>query len=157
MCGRRPVSIVERWTKFRELPHNINQRLARLIPLFKKEEVLLAYVFGSLSRDQTGHDVDLAILTRTGPAFPLRAAITDCLGTERVDLVDLRRASLVLRFEILRSGRLLYTADPLLSDRFELDTLHLYRDAAWLRRRQREYLQERMERWSSGMKPSSNA
>jgi hypothetical protein len=70
-----------------------------------------------------------------------------------VDLVDLRQASPVLRFEILRTGRLLYAADPLVAERFELDTLRLYRDTAWLRRQQREYLQERMERWSSGERP----
>jgi predicted nucleotidyltransferase len=151
------MSIPERWTKFRELSPNIDQKLAQLVPLFEKEEVQLAYLFGSLGQGHGGHDVDLAILTRSGPAFHLRAAITDCLETERVDLVDLRRASPVLRFEILRTGWLFYEADPSCSERFELATLHLYRDTAWLRRRQREYLRERMEQWSSGEKPSSNA
>ena len=151
------MSIPERWTKFRQLPPNINQKLTRLIPLFEKEGVLLAYLFGSLGRGQAGHDVDLAILTRDRPAFRLRAAITDRLETERVDLVDLQRASPVLRFEILRTGQLLYAAAPVYSERFELATLRLYRDTAWLRRRQREYLRERMEQWSSGEKPSSSA
>lgn len=151
------MSVSERWAKFRQLPSNINRKLTQLVPLFEKEEVLLAYLFGSLSRGQAGHDVDLAILTRGGPAFRLRAAITDCLETERLDLVDLQRASPVLRFEILRTGRLLYAADSVSSERFELATLRLYRDTAWLRRRHREYLRERMEQWSSSEKPSSNA
>lgn len=151
------MSVSERWAKFRQLPSNINRKLTQLVPLFEKEEVLLAYLFGSLSRGQAGHDVDLAILTRSGPAFRLRAAITNCLETERVDLVDLQRASPVLRFEILRTGQLLYVADPALSERFELATLRLYRDTAWLRRQQREYLRERMEQWSSGEKPSNSA
>jgi predicted nucleotidyltransferase len=151
------MSIPERWTKFRELSPSIDQKLTQLIPLFEKEEVQLAYLFGSLSRGQAGHDVDLAILTRGRPAFRLRAAITNCLETERVDLVDLQQASPVLRFEILRTGRLLYAADPVSSEHFELATLRLYRDTAWLRRRHREYLRERMEQWSSGEKPSSSA
>ncbi|MFQ5614602.1 MAG: nucleotidyltransferase domain-containing protein [Anaerolineae bacterium] len=130
--------------------------MAQLIPLFEREGVLLAYLFGSLSREQEGHDVDLAILTRSGPAFRLRAAINHCLETERVDLVDLRRVSPVLRFEILRTGRLLYAVDQALSERFELATLRLYRDTAWLRRQQRVYLQERMEVWSSDVKPSNS-
>ena len=150
------MGIAERWTKFRQLSPDINQKLTQLILLFEKEEVLLAYLFGSLGRGQTGHDVDLAILTRSGQAFRLREAITDCLETERVDLVDLQRASPVLRFEILRTGQLLYAADLALSECFELATLRLYRDTAWLRRQQREYLRERMEQWSSGEKPSSN-
>ncbi len=82
-----------------------------------------------------------------------RGAITECLGTERLDLVDLRRASPVLRFEILRTGQLLYAADQALSERFELATLRVYRDTAWLRRQQRAYLRERMELCSSGEKP----
>ena len=142
------MSIPERWARFRELSTNINQKLTQLTPLFEKEEVLLAYLFGSLSQGQVGHDVDLAILTRSEPAFRLRAAITDCLETERLDLVDLQRASPVLRFEILRTGQLLYAADPVCRERFELATLRLYRDTAWLRRRQQEYLRERMEQWS---------
>jgi hypothetical protein len=83
----------------------------------------------------------------------LREIITNCLGTERLDLVDLRQASPVLRFEILRTGQLLYAADQVLSERFELATLCVYRDTAWLRRQQRAYLRERMELWSSGKKP----
>lgn len=151
------MSIPERWTRFSKLPPNIGRKLTQLIPLFEKENVLLAYLFGSLSRGQAGHDIDLAILAQSEPAFRLRAAITNCLETERVDLVDLQRASPVLRFEILRTGQLLYTADQALSERFELATLRLYRDTAWLRHRQREYLRERMEQWSSGEKLSSNA
>jgi predicted nucleotidyltransferase len=147
------MGIPERWHKFSELPSNLRQRLAQLIPLFEREGVQVAYLFGSLGQGQEGHDVDLAILTRSEPAFRLRPAITECLGTERVDLVDLRRASPVLCFEILRTGQLLYAADQALSERFELATLQVYRDTAWLRRQQRAYLRERMKLWSSGKKP----
>ena len=150
------MSIPERWNKFSELPSNIKQRLDRLIPLFEREGVQLAYLFGSLGQDQPGHDVDLAILTQGEPAFRLRPEITECLGTERVDLVDLSRASPVLRFEVLRTGQLLYTADQALTERFELSTLQVYRDTAWLRRQQRAYLRERMELWSSGERLSNN-
>jgi predicted nucleotidyltransferase len=150
------MSIPERWDKFSELPSDIKQRLAQLIPLFEREGVQLAYLFGSLGQGQPGHDVDLAILTQGEPAFRLRPAITECLGTERLDLIDLRRASPVLRFEILRTGQLLYAVEPELVEQFELSTLRLYRDTAWLRRQQRAYLQERMELWSSGERPSNN-
>jgi predicted nucleotidyltransferase len=150
------MSIPERWDKFSELPSNIKQRLAQLTLLLEREGVRLAYLFGSLAQGQPGHDVDLAILTRGEPAFRLRPEITECLGTERVDLVDLRRASPVLRFEVLRTGQLLYAADQALTERFELATLQVYRDTAWLRRQQRAYLRERMELWSSGERPSNN-
>ncbi|MEW6232653.1 MAG: nucleotidyltransferase domain-containing protein [Chloroflexota bacterium] len=147
------MGIAERWEKFRELPPNIEQALGKLIPLFENEGVLLAYLFGSLSKGRAGHDVDLAILTGGTPVFRLREAISECLGTERVDLVDLRSASPVLCFEVIRTGRPLYVADELCRERFELATLHLYRDTAPLRRQQREYLKRRMARWSSDGKP----
>lgn len=150
------MSIVERWKKFRELPSNTEQRLEQLIPLFEREEVQLAYLFGSLSQSQQGQDVDLAILTRNGPASRLRAAIIEGLDTERLDLVDLRNASPVLRFEILRTGQLLYAADEGSRERFEFATLRLYRDTAPLRRQQCEYLRRRMVKWSSSERSSSN-
>ena len=140
------MSIAERWQRFRELPPDIEAALERLIPLFENEGVLLAYLFGSLSRGEAGQDVDLAVLTYDTPAFRLREAIADCLATERLDLVDLRRASPVLRFEILRTGRPIYAADEETQAQFELATLHLYRDTHPLRRRQSEILRRRMAR-----------
>ncbi len=71
------------------------------------------------------------------------------MGTERLDLVDLRRAPPVPRFEIIRTGRPLYVADEKTQERFEMATLHLYRDTAPLHRQQREYLRRRMVQWSS--------
>jgi len=143
------MGIAERWKGFRELPADIEQALERLLPLLEREGVLLAYLFGSLSKRPTGQDVDLAILLQDAPAFRLREAIAGCLGTERLDLVDLQRASPVLRFEIIRTGRPLYVADKETQERFELATLHLYRDTAPLRRQQREYLKGRIAQWPS--------
>jgi predicted nucleotidyltransferase len=146
------MGIAERWKGFRALSPDIVPALERLVPLFEREGVVLAYLFGSLSREQRGQDVDLAILVRDMPAFRLRQAISDCLGTERLDLVDLKRASPVLCFEILRTGRPLYAASEEIQERFELATLHLYRDTRPMRQRQREYLERRLAQWSSDAK-----
>jgi predicted nucleotidyltransferase len=150
------MGIPKRWKRFRELPPDIDRSLGRLIPLFERRGVLLAYIFGSKGEGQTARDIDMAILTRSAPAFRLREAITEFLGTERLDLVDLRIASPVLRFEIIRTGYPLYVADELIRERFELSTLHLYRDTAHLRHRQLEHLKERISQWSSDEKPSKN-
>jgi predicted nucleotidyltransferase len=136
------MSIPQRWAGFRELPPNIKQNLDQLIPLFEREGVQLAYLFGSLSQGNKSHDVDLALLTQDKPVFQLRSAITTCLQTERLDLVDLRQASPVLRFEIIRTGQLLYQTGEAICQQFEMSTLRLYKDTAWLRRRQRQYLKE---------------
>ncbi len=147
----------EKWKRFRELPPDIKQRLERLVPLLEQHGVLLAYLFGSLSRGKEANDVDLAILMQDRPAFHLRETIVDCLGTERVDLVDLQRAPPVLRFEIIRAGYPLYVSSQALQNRFELDTLHIYRDTRFLRRRQQQYLRERFAQWSLREKSSENA
>jgi predicted nucleotidyltransferase len=147
----------ERWKGFRELPPDIIQGLKRLVPLFERENVLLAYLFGSLGRGQEGNDVDLAILVQGRPAFCLRDAILDCLGTERVDLVDLQRAPPVLRFQIIRAGHPLYVSNQALQERFELATLHLYRDTRFLRSQQQQYVKERFAQWSSNERSSKSA
>ena len=91
------MGIAERWKRFAPLPPETESRLERLGPLFEREGVLLAYLFGSLGQGKQGDDVDLAVLVQNTPstepsdgaAFRLREPICELLGTERVDLVDL--------------------------------------------------------------------
>lgn len=142
------MGVAERWKGFRELPEDIDRALGRLVPLFEREGVLLAYVFGSLAKGHKAHDVDIAILIREKPAYLLRGKISECLGTERVDLVDLSKAPPLLRFEIVRSGRCLYARDKEVLNRFEMETVHLYRDTAYLRKRQSEVLKRTISQWS---------
>ena len=146
------LGIPERWNKHRPLPPDIEALLGNLGPFFKKEKVLLAYLFGSLAGkgikvQRTPGDVDLALLTKEGPAYVLQDALVELLCTDRLDLVDLRRASPVLRFEILRSGRPIYISDEDVREKYEMETLHLYRDTEPMRRRQREALKDRMAAW----------
>jgi len=146
------MGVTERWKGFSALPQDIREALSRLVPLFQRESVVLAYLFGSTSHGQVGQDVDLAVLCADGPAFRLREAIVEILGTQRVDLVDLRESSPVLRFEILSTGQCLYASSAEAQDEFELETLHLYRDTSYLRSQQRVYLKERMAEWRSDAK-----
>jgi len=143
------MGIPERWARHRPLPQDIELRLEAIIPIFEKQGVLLAYLFGSLSGKgenppRPPGDVDLAVLTRDGPAYILQDALIDALGTDRLDLVDLRKASPVLRFEILRTGLPIYVLDEKIQERYEVDTIHVYRDTAPMRRRHMEYMERRM-------------
>jgi uncharacterized protein len=148
------LGIPERWNRHRQLPQDIKTRLENLAPFFEKEDVLLAYLFGSLveksnKAPRSPGDVDLAILTKSGPTHVLKEALEGILDTDRLDLVDLRSASPVLRFEILRSGKPIYVSDENIRDRYEMETIHLYRDTEPMRRRQRAALKERMAAWCS--------
>lgn len=151
------MSTAERWRGFRELPADLARRLEQLPALLEREGALLAYLFGSLVEGQAEsterpapRDVDLALLMPAEqPAYRLREAITDCLNTQRVDVVDLRRASPVLRMEIVRNGRVLYAADDDVQLQFELETVRTYQDTNWLREQQRKILKERTAQWLS--------
>jgi predicted nucleotidyltransferase len=137
------MSNPERWLKFAQLPADILAKLERLPAIFEQHGSELAYLFGSLARGEVGKDVDLAILTQAEPAFRLRAEIIECLETERLDLVDLRRAAPSLCFEVISTGRLIQFIDQVTVERFEMHVLHQYRDTAHLRRQQNEYLRMR--------------
>ena len=150
------MSNPERWRKFKPLPEDIQQRLVQLQPIFEQNRVKLVYLFGSLAQDRMGHDIDLAILREGENASALYPAITELLGTERVDLVDLGAASPVVRFEVIRTGRLLFTDNEQAQLEFELETLRIYKDTNWMRKRQELILRERMAEWSSNELPSSS-
>lgn len=139
----------EKWRKFKPLPADIRERLARLEGLFAAEGVLLAYLFGSLTKDGPAHDVDLALLLPPDKRpFHLHPAITAILGTERVDLVDLRRAAPALQFAIIKNGRCLYTSDEEQQNRFETAVIRTYQDTNHWRREQEKMLKARMQSWS---------
>ena len=139
----RPVGVRDRWKGFAELPDEVERSLRDLDELFARSGVQLAYLFGSLGRGESSHDVDLALLGGPKPVFELRQAIAERLGTQRPDLVDLAPAPPLLRFEIVRAGHPLYVANDDVLNNFELATIHLYRDTQPLRERQAKYLRAR--------------
>lgn len=146
------MGIRERWRGFKPLPVDIGKRIEGLVPLFKEQGVLLAYLFGSLSGGKMGEDVDLAVLPEGEGLGNLREKVTEVLGTERVDLLNLKEASPTLRFEVVRTGRLVYKRDEEVENSFELSVLREYKDLAYLRERQRRILRQRVNMWLSGGK-----
>lgn len=140
----------KKWHHIKPLSLDIEARLAQLPAFLAAENVQLAYLFGSLAQNATGNDIDLALLMPPDqPPYRLRDKLTTFLKTERVDIVDLRRANNVLCFEIISSGRCLYAADDEQKRAFELQTVRIYHDREIPRRRQEAYLRERMKWLSS--------
>jgi hypothetical protein len=144
------MSTAAKYHKFKPLPDDIQSRLKILPRQLAQTGVLLAYLFGSMAQAGEGQDVDLALLMPEGERpYHLRQALSDWLASERLDIVDLRRASPVLRFEIISTGRCLYAGNDTIQLDFERQTLRQYKDTAWLRQKQVQLLQERMKQWSS--------
>jgi len=94
-------------------------------------EIQGVWLFGSFARGQatTASDLDLAVL---GPRPFDAVALFDLgltlgvLARRDVDLVDLRRAPVVLQKEILTGGKLVADDCPGACERFTADALALY-------------------------------
>jgi predicted nucleotidyltransferase len=118
--------------------------------LARSAEVKFAYIFGSCARGDTGplSDVDVAVFldSRVDPfAFRLRLmeTLSRALRTEHLDLVILNDASPVLRYEVVREGRVI-KEDKAARVEFETRALAEYLDTAHMRNVQRKYLKEQL-------------
>lgn len=94
-------------------------------------EVLL--LFGSRARGDahTRSDWDFGYLAAGEiDVATLLGALVEIVGSDRIDLADLRRASGLLRYRAARDGHLLYEARPRLAERFRLEAAQFWCDVA---------------------------
>jgi len=111
---------------------NLNQieRKIRTI-LVNKLSPKLIYIFGSIvkNRGRNDSDIDIAILTDKQideyKLYMVSQQLADELKRE-VDIVDLRKASIVFKAEILRTGKLVYNSDSMIKMAFQLNVLKQY-------------------------------
>jgi hypothetical protein len=122
--------------------HSAVQRLA------SHPRVLSVYLFGSAARGKThsASDIDIAVQIEgqltLDEELDLRAAVTEELQRDDVDLVLLSEAPPLLRYEVVSTGRRLFARDAAAADRLEERWLMEYLDTAWLRKVQRQLAAE---------------
>lgn len=108
------MSVREKYRRMKPLPPEALQRVRTLTSLFAKHDIRLVYLFGSAVRGAEGkvsEDLDIAIYPGSRFAFrPFYAELSQALGTDRLDLVDLRHAGVGLAVEVVTHGELLYAA-----------------------------------------------
>jgi Polymerase beta, Nucleotidyltransferase len=95
-------------------------------------------LFGSRARGNASSlpDWDFGYLADDGMGLPtLLGALVAAVGTDRVDLVDLQRASGLLRYRAARDGHTVFEASPGLADRFRLEAADFWCDAISVLRR----------------------
>jgi predicted nucleotidyltransferase len=130
-----------------------------LVPFFQdREEILLASLFGSYITTLTRvpEDLDVALLVNPellrlldrkasyGYQAELTTAIMNRLKFNRVDLVLLHRAPPVLAYQVIHTGKAIFSrSEPLRRD-FEIATLKRQADTRHLRRIKRHYSEKRM-------------
>lgn len=110
----------------------------------KRNDLLLVYLFGSVAkgRERSDSDVDVAFLAKGSPddltRFQLRTELA-CLLNREVDLIDLRKASEVLKVQVIGSGKIILVSDPIARAYFEMYALS---DYARLNEERREVLEK---------------
>lgn len=119
------------------------------------EEVLAAWVFGSVARSTAGpdSDVDVAILDDDASGHPgwrrigiYSDALEQALSPRSVDVVLLRQASIQLADRILREGILVVDRDPIRRCDFEEISLIRYFDDLPMQRAWERDFDESMKR-----------
>jgi predicted nucleotidyltransferase len=113
----------------------------------------LVVLFGSTAkgRRRAGSDVDVAVrCVGTADLDTLYGVLAPALGSEHLDLVDLRRAGPLLAMAVARSGRLLYESRPGAFRQFQSLASRRYCDTAKLRRAQRRAIQVFLARHDLG-------
>lgn len=107
-----------------------------LIQDFAKNEpnILLVYLFGSYT-DGTAYaksDLDLAVLFDTDidlrAEMTLQVKLSETIGFEEIDLLNLNKAPLPMRFKVIATGRLIHEADPDRTSDFLEDLFQRYHD-----------------------------
>jgi len=106
----------------------------------KKEEILFAFLFGSIANDKTTgiSDIDIAVMLNEskidktknpyGYKAELLAKLISVLSFDDIDLIILNDAPLLLKHRIVQSGREIYTKDEKLSAEFCVKVMEQYLD-----------------------------
>lgn len=108
---------------------------AALVPIYARSDVRLLVLFGSYATGNTtdSSDVDIGILRDTVGIEDLLPDLMRYLKTDRVDLVDLSRASPLLCMAVARSGNVLYQRHTSEFASFSSLALRRYEDTRKLR------------------------
>lgn len=109
----------------------------------------LLLLFGSRGRQEArpGADWDLGYLAGLGldPAL-LEATMSELLGTDNIDVVDLARTSGLLRYRAAREGRVLYADGEEVFDRFWMEAVTFWCDMAPILEEGYRHILERLPR-----------
>jgi predicted nucleotidyltransferase len=115
---------------------SIEEIKKRLSPLFNDEGLRLILLFGSVVTGKVNKksDIDLAFLfDKPIDLLAITNRVIRLLHTDNVDVVDLRRASPLLKFSAVKSSMLLYEREPGLFNEFYSLAFRMYVDTRKLR------------------------
>ncbi len=133
------MTIKEKYKNFPPLPKDIKEKLNNLKEVFVRNRVKIAYLFGSILKEENPEDVDLAVLLE-GDYFALLEDLKEFLNTQRIDLIDLSQVSPFIALHIIKSGKILYAESTKVENEYEMNILRKCQDMEILRRKQMELM-----------------
>ena len=117
---------------------DIKKNKKKLDIVFKKNNVVLAYVYGSVakSKENSLSDIDIAVLfsgkTKENDYFKLRIKISmeidRILKTGKTEVICLNQVPPLLKYEAVYKGNIIYCSDTDVKRDFEFRTLQEYED-----------------------------
>ena len=112
-------------------PDSIFDALASTARAARGLDLLILYGSRARGGARGGADWDFGYLADETADLPaLLAALVEVLQDDRVDLVDLRRASGLLRYRVARDGRLVHESAADLFDSYRLEAVRFWCDNA---------------------------
>lgn len=115
----------------------------RLTPLFQEGGLKLVLLFGSsvTGKRHSRSDIDVGFLYKDkADTLALTQRVIRLLKTDNVDVVDLKRASPLLKFSAVRNCRVLFEAAPGLFSEFSSLAFRRFVDTKKLRDAQRSVI-----------------
>lgn len=119
-----------------------------LEPLFAEEGTELVMLFGSAASGAVHprSDIDIAVLCQKPiDILSLTNRVIRLLGTDQVDVVDLRRAAPLIRFLVAKRGRILFEKRNGVFGSFYSLAFRMYIDSGKLRQAQKVAIQQYLE------------
>lgn len=117
---------------------NINYIKKRTYPIFNSvSKVVFAYLFGSTAHEQThaDSDIDIAVFLEPAEAKALLAVETEldvkldaALPEQRVDLIIVNVAPIIIQYNAIIEGEVIFSRDEQRRIDFETSTLYRYYD-----------------------------
>lgn len=113
----------------------------------KNIELILLFGSRAEGRNRLDSDTDIAVFSKSPLGLKekvmiaARIARTRKISEDRMDVVDIRRASPLLQFEIARKGKLIYGKKSDFAA-FQVRAWKLYQDTARLRRTRERSLEQ---------------
>lgn len=120
--------------------------------IFRKNDVLLAYLFGSVLRGRMTSlsDIDIAVLFSKNVKtldriLSLSSEINNLLGFFRTEVVCLNSAPPLLKHRATIYGKAIFVSDPALKRSFELRVLQEYEDYKYYLERSFEVMRRKLK------------